>query len=417
MQIFSRLSERHAHMIRWLLLLGWLALISSLLLSPWFDIDPIPERLATCAPIGRCTLHDNDGNRIFWGVVVPLGILTIFGLSHELWRRVCPLAFVSQLFRALGWQRTTELEGSRVNVVRVRAESWLGRHHVQLQWTLFIAGLTLRLFVVNSNPFGLGLFLLLTVIAAVIVGWAFGGKAWCQYFCPMGPVQTILTGPRSLLGTPSHLGGTPKISQSMCRATSAQGGEISTCVACQTPCLDIDSERSYWQTLRGKRGLTFAWYSYPGLVLAFFLLLQAQGGADLGYLRSGRWAYDSSVLSRLWEPLTPSASAPHRAESAPKKQAPIIAPSPPIPTPVRSERPALSSGVVSLPPRPVFYEPPRYTRPWRPSQAANSEPRDHAEADVIHDDIDPVKEVPEINSEQLSPKEPYYVGGSRKPGS
>jgi hypothetical protein len=36
---------------------------------------------------------------------------------------------------------------------------------------------------------------------------------------------------------------------------------------------------------------------------------------------------------------------------------------------------------------------------------------------VIQDDIDPVKEVPEINSEQLSPKEPYYVGGSRKPGS
>jgi hypothetical protein len=417
MQVLSRLSERHAHMIRWLLLLGWLALISSLLLSPWFDIDPIPERLAACAPIGRCTLHDNDGNRLFWGVVIPLGILIIFGLSHELWRRVCPLAFVSQLFRALGWQRTTELQGSRVNVMRVKAESWLGRHHVQLQWSLFIAGLTLRLFVVNSNPFGLGLFLLLTVIAAVIVGWAFGGKAWCQYFCPMGPVQTVLTGPRSLLGTPSHLGGTPKISQSMCRATSAQGGEKSTCVACQTPCMDIDSERSYWQTLRGKRGLTFAWYSYPGLVLAFFLLLQAQGGADLGYLPSGRWAYDSSVLSRLWEPLTPSSSAPHRADSGPQKQAPITTPPTPLPTPVRLESPAPASGVVSLPPRPVYYGQPRYARPWRPRNGGNSKPRIHAETDVVQDEMDPMKEAPDRNGDQLSAPEPYFIGGSRKPGS
>jgi hypothetical protein len=65
----------------------------------------------------------------------------------------------------------------------------------------------------------------------------------------------------------------------------------------------------------------------------------------------------------------------------------------------------------------VFYEPPRYTRRWRPSKAANSKPRDHAEADAIQDNINSVKEAPDMNSEQLSPKEPYFVGGSRKPGS
>jgi hypothetical protein len=36
---------------------------------------------------------------------------------------------------------------------------------------------------------------------------------------------------------------------------------------------------------------------------------------------------------------------------------------------------------------------------------------------VIQDNINSVKEAPDMNSEQLSPKEPYFVGGSRKPGS
>ncbi len=225
MQILSRLSEHQAHSLRWLLLLGWLGLIGSLLLSPWVNSDPIPGRLVDCAPMGSCSLHHHDGNRLFWGVVVPLGLLMIVAVSHELWRRLCPLAFVSQLFRALGLQRTGRGQGGRVDVIRVTPDSWLGRHHVQLQWALFIAGLSLRLLVVNSSPFGLGLFLLLTVLAAVIVGWAYGGKAWCQYICPMGPVQTILIGPRSLFGSPSHLGSGPKLSQSMCRTTSAHGGE------------------------------------------------------------------------------------------------------------------------------------------------------------------------------------------------
>jgi len=304
MKYFAQLSERKAHIIRWFLLSGWLGLIASLLLSPWVDIDPIPGRLVSCANLGDCSLHGNDGNRLFWGVIIPFGILVIVAMGHDMWRRICPLAFVSQFFRALGWQRTGKGPGGTINVIRVKPESWLGRNHVQLQWTLFIAGLSLRLLVVNSSAFGLGLFLLLTVLAAATIGWAYGGKAWCQYVCPMGPVQTVLIGPRSLLGDPSHLSSSPLISQSMCRATSPQGGEKSTCVACQTPCIDIDSERSYWQTLRGKRGLTFAWYSYPGIILAFFFLLQWQGGADRDYLRSGRWAYDTTAMARIWTPLT-----------------------------------------------------------------------------------------------------------------
>ena len=93
----------------------------------------------------------------------------------------------------------------------------------------------------------------------------------------MGPVQTILTGQRSALGGALFLdiGSTSKITQSMCRSIADSGKEQSACVACQASCIDIDSERHYWQFLRGKRGLAWAWYSYPGLILMFFELMMA----------------------------------------------------------------------------------------------------------------------------------------------
>ena len=409
MQVLTRLTERHAHALRWLLLLGWLGLIGSLLLSPWLNSDLIPGRLASCAAGGSCNLHHHDGNRLFWGMVVPLGLLMIVAMSHELWRRLCPLAFVSQLFRALGLQRTGRGPGGHVDVVRVAADSWLGRHHVQLQWSLFIAGLSLRLLVVNSNPFGLGLFLLLTVLAAVIVGWAYGGKAWCQYVCPMGPVQAILIGPRSLLGTPSHWGSGPKLSQSMCRTVSAGGGEKSACVACQTPCLDIDSERSYWQTLRGKRGLTFAWYSYPGIVLAFFLLLQGQGGADHGFLRSGRWAYDTTVLARIWTPWSPSlatATAPSG-----KPQQPSIAP---ITRPENrpGARGSQAPGGRPNPPSAQSWPPPRWHNK-RPSLLEETVEL----APIQLDAAEFGRELPTSLDHPLPAQNSELLRGSRKPGS
>ena len=294
MKLFNYWSEPQAHLTRWILLIGWLGLIVSLLVP---NLDPWPSKLNNCTRLLEC--HNHEGNQIFWGIVVPASLLIIVVLSHEIWRRICPLAFISQLFRALSWQRTVPGKNGRLEVVKIGADSWLSKHHVQLQWSLFISGLTLRLLIVNSSPLGLGLFLLLTVTSALLVGWAYGGKAWCQYFCPMAPVQTILTGPRSLMGSEAHLNSDSRITQSMCRTTNNQGGTQSACVACQTPCIDIDSERAYWQTLRGKRGLTWSWYSYPGLVLGFFLLIKAESHGGVDYLRSGMWAYDSRAIEKL----------------------------------------------------------------------------------------------------------------------
>lgn len=303
-----RLGEGQLHVVRWCLLVGWLLLIASLLIpaihAPAWMLPACPQ---PSGPV--CAVHRQPGNRLFWGTVVPLGLLVIGVVSHELWRRICPLAFVSQLARALGRQRTRPGRGGRPELVMVEADSWLGRHHLELQWSLLIAGLCLRLLLANGSPFFLALLLIGTLVAALLVGWAFGGKAWCQYICPMGPVQRVLTGMRGPLGSRAHVGTRSRITQSMCRTIAADGHELSACVACQAPCIDIDAERAFWQTLRGKRGLAWAYMSYPGLVVGFFLLLEATGGGSglesqpLGYLRSGLWAFDAALPQRAWWPL------------------------------------------------------------------------------------------------------------------
>ena len=96
---FNRWPERQARLARWGLLLAWLGLIA-LLLKP--ELGPAYGSIV-CRESTIC--RPGIGNDLFWNIGLPLVILAVL-LSHELWRRICPLSFVSQLFRALGWQRT-----------------------------------------------------------------------------------------------------------------------------------------------------------------------------------------------------------------------------------------------------------------------------------------------------------------------
>ena len=301
---FNRWPERQARLARWGLLLAWLGLIA-LLLKP--ELGPAYGSIV-CRESTIC--RPGIGNDLFWNIGLPLVILVVY-LSHELWRRICPLSFVSQLFRALGWQRTVLNRAGKPQVAAISESSWLARHHIQLQWGLLIAGLSLRLLIANSNGLVLALLFAASLLAALISGWAYGGKTFCQYLCPFAPAQQILSGPRSLLSSQAHLGGGSKTTQSMCRTVGAQGQDISTCVACAKPCFDIDAERTYWQSLSGKRGMAWAWYSYPGLILAFFLLIQSYapaGASDHGidYLTSNLFTYDGRLAAMAWQSLLPA---------------------------------------------------------------------------------------------------------------
>lgn len=296
--------EQRMHILRWLLLGGWLTLLL-MMVFPTGDV----ARPAICSDLAICS--DSLANDIFWNIGLPTVLLCVV-ISHALWRRLCPLSFVSQLAKALGVQRTKTDARGKQRLVFVSESSWLGRHHIQLQWGLLIAGLSIRILIANSNGVVLAVMSGAALLGALVTGWAYAGKSWCQYICPFGVAQQVITGPRSLPGRDAHLNPTSRTTQSMCRTQAGEAGQadVSACVACIKPCMDIDSERHYWSNLQKKRGMNWAWYSYPGLVIGFFLLIESYAPKDttfqyLDYLESHLYTYDNRLASMAWESILP----------------------------------------------------------------------------------------------------------------
>ena len=187
-----------------------------------------------------------QGTLLFWYSGIPLLILLLVLTGHEFWRRICPLAWLSRWpQRRWPWGIGRDPGHPR----RLASASWLARHHLALQGVLLLLGLDLRLQLVNHHGPSLALLFVVTMAAAFVCGAVLPGKAWCHYVCPMGPVEAILTGPRGLLGSRTHRQPPERLSQSTCRDLLADGRETNACVRCQSPCIDIDSEQTYWQSL------------------------------------------------------------------------------------------------------------------------------------------------------------------------
>ncbi|TAD77462.1 MAG: 4Fe-4S binding protein [Oscillatoriales cyanobacterium] len=313
--MFARFSERTFHQIRWVLTIGWLLSIASLFYDPFsavitrweqtwspFRVDP-----SQCVTVqGNCLPEQPYpiGTSLFWGIVVPAGILILLVFGHELWRRICPLSFLSQIPRALGWQRQhtkTDPKTGKVKseLAKVKPNSWLGRNYPYLQFGWLFVGLCLRILVINSDRLALGLWLLGTIAIAIAVGYLYGGKSWCQYFCPMAPVQRIYGEPGGLFASKAHTSETP-ITQSMCRTVDPEGKERSACVACQNPCIDIDSERSYWDDITD-RTTRWLYYGYVGLVVGYFGYYYLYAG-NWTYYMSGYWARQTDAIGQWLKP-------------------------------------------------------------------------------------------------------------------
>jgi hypothetical protein len=314
LSFWASIPERRMHLIRWLLTTGWLLIIGSLFYDPWtpklttenhaWSPFRLPE---TCVQIqGNCLVERPYalGATIFWGAIVPASIFILLVFGHELWRRICPLSFVSQIPRALGIQRQIQTLNKKTNqlrsqIAKVPPDSWLAKHYGKLQFGWLFVGLCGRILFFNSDRLLLASWLLFTITAAIFVGWLYGGKAWCQYFCPMAPVQSIYSTPSGLLGSKAHTS-TETISQSMCRSIKQDGNEQSACVACQQPCIDIDAERMYWARLE-TRQFSFERYAYVGLVTGYFIYYYLYAG-NWDYYFSGAWARQSDQLSTLLSP-------------------------------------------------------------------------------------------------------------------
>ena len=164
--MFAQLPERQMHRVRWVVTIGWLLLIASLFYDPWTvaftkpDHPWSPFRLTgECVKVqGQCVVQEPYalGATLFWGAIVPSGILILLVFGHELWRRICPLSFLSQIPRALGWQRQFKREHPKTGKVRyelakVKPDSWLGRNYPYVQFGYLFVGLCGRILFFNAD--------------------------------------------------------------------------------------------------------------------------------------------------------------------------------------------------------------------------------------------------------------------------
>ncbi|BAZ45509.1 cyclic nucleotide-binding protein [Chondrocystis sp. NIES-4102] len=312
--MLAHLSEQRMHWLRWLLTSAWLLIIASLFYDPWTTVltqsnHPwSPLRLPDdCILVqGKCLVEQPYplGTTLFWGAIVPAAIFILLVFGHEVWRRICPLSFLSQIPRALGWQRQFKRENSKTGKVRyelakVKPDSWLGKNYPYVQFGWLWIGLCGRILFFNADRLVLALWLLFTIAAAITVGYLYSGKSWCNYFCPMAPVQRIYSEPGGLFGSQAHTSD-QMITQSMCRTVLPDGKEQSACVACKNPCIDIDSERVYWDSLN-KAEESFLRYGYVGLVIGYFIYYYLYAGS-WNYYFSGAWARQSDQLASLLSP-------------------------------------------------------------------------------------------------------------------
>ena len=310
--MLNQVAEQKAHAIRYVLVVGWLLLIASLFYDPISAnltdpntsfFSPLKDDLLiraaspeTCIRLqGECikggTIPYQAGARIFWGFVVPAGFAIVFVLGHEFWRRICPLYFLSQIPRALGIKPKKQISQNK----------WLIENHLYLQFVLFFIGLNMRILFVNSARPVFGGFLLLTIGAAIIMNLFYGGRSWCHYVCPFGMVQMVLTGPRGLLGSEAQKQPPKTITQSMCRTFDKETGkEKITCISCKSPCMDIDSEKAYWEHLT-KPGRKLVQYGYLGLVCGYFIYYFLYSG-NFDYYFSGSWTHEKGQVGKIFNP-------------------------------------------------------------------------------------------------------------------
>jgi hypothetical protein len=187
--------------------------------------------------------------RMVWTIVVAALPLFIVLVGYHRWRRICPLAFVSQIPVRL------RRPGTR------KASDWLEKKYYYVTFTVFFVSLWLRLIATNGDGRAIATFFVLISFAALIFGAFFTGKTWCNYVCPLSFIEKIYTEPEGLRET--------------------QNSQCTKCTACKKFCPDINEENGYWKEIE-TRSKRFVYFAFPGLVFGFYFYY---------YMQSGTWSY------------------------------------------------------------------------------------------------------------------------------
>lgn len=309
--MFSRLPERAMFLTRAFLALAWIALILSLIWNP-FAADladgagqshvPGHTVLVQEAPMPEAQ-NPAMAPKVLWAMIIPVLPLFLMVFGHEAWRRICPVSFISQIPRMIGFQHGSKYVNRKTGRIEKRPNllsksSPLQKYNYLVQLGFLFIGLVCRLLFANSDPVALFGFLSAIILTALTVGYWFGGKTWCNYFCPIATIQRIYTGPGGLLESKAHTEKTA-LSKSMCRVSSSDGDK-SNCVGCTLNCPDIDLENSYWKSIDNP-SRQFTYYSFPGLILGFYGYFYVHSG-NWDYYFSGAWTRDETLLHQFFSP-------------------------------------------------------------------------------------------------------------------
>jgi NADPH-dependent 2,4-dienoyl-CoA reductase/sulfur reductase-like enzyme/ferredoxin len=200
----------------------------------------------TLALIGWLATGSTTALAIVWTICIPL-LPAVWVFAPGVWRNVCPMAFVNQLPRELGF---TQGRGRPAPL-----RTWA----FPISILLLVGGIALRPLILNGSAYATAVLLGAALIVAFAGGVIFKGKSgWCGTFCPLAPVQKLY-------------GQLP--------VAVVRNEYCAPCVGCQTHCYDFNPtaklasdlyDRDQW----GAEQRRFFAGMYPGFVLGYFTYAQ-----------------------------------------------------------------------------------------------------------------------------------------------
>jgi hypothetical protein len=232
--------------------------------SFWMVATRTAAVLVYLAVVALC-FTSNFGPRLFWTMALPLVPIGFVIAGFHAWRRVCPLAFFGLIGRRLGRKPR-------------RVGKWVEQWFFVISFVFLAVMFVFRLVVINGDGAWMGATLIGVGLLAGFANAFYTGKTWCNFFCPVAVVERIYTEPNSL----HH----------------ESNSQCATCTACKRDCPDIDQENAYWKNVTAKQR-RFAFYAFPGLVLAFYTYYYLRAGNWEAYF-DGKWTVTPASSEMLW---------------------------------------------------------------------------------------------------------------------
>lgn len=192
---------------------------------------------------------------VLWSLCIPL-LPALWFVAPGIWRNVCPMAFLNQLPRELGFTRAER----RPEALRTWA--------YPISIALLLGAIALRPLLFNGSAQASAILLGAALAAAFLGGLVFKGKSgWCGTFCPLAPVQKLY-------------GQLPTV--------VVRNEYCAPCVGCQSNCYDFNPtaklasdlyDRDQW----GAGHRRFFAGVYPGFVVGYFTFAQFGFAGLIGF--------------------------------------------------------------------------------------------------------------------------------------